>query len=206
MDQDAGRFKDTTHIAVIDKDGNVFDATPSGGWINGAAILGSTGIGMSVRGEQFYLDKQRAAQIRPRARPRYTLTPSLVLKDGEPLMAIGTPGGDNQEQTILQALLNIVEFRDEWYPNLHDALVWPRVQTSHFFGSFWPHRIALNQLSVETGVAADVIDELKRRGHDLRVTPPFSMSGCATVVLIDPRTKSRMAGADPRRDCYALAQ
>jgi gamma-glutamyltranspeptidase/glutathione hydrolase len=206
MDADAGRLKDTTHIAVIDKDGNVFDVTPSGGWINGAVILGSTGIGMSIRGEQFYLDKNRAAQIRPRARPRYTLTPSLVFKDGEPLMAIGTPGGDNQEQTILQAFLDIVEFWDEWYPNLHTALEWPRVQTSHFFGSFWPHRTSLNEAQAETGIAPEVIDELKKRGHNLRVTPPFSMSGCATVVLIDPRTKSRMAGADPRRDCYALAQ
>ena len=205
MDADAGRGKDTTHIAVIDKDGNVFDATPSGGWINGAVILGSTGIGMSVRGEQFFLDKSRAAQIRPRARPRYTLTPSLVFRDGEPLMAIGTPGGDNQEQTILQALLNIVEFWDEWYPNLHNALEWPRVQTSHFYGSFWPHRTGLNQLSVETGVAPEAIEDLKQRGHDLRVTAPFSMSGCATVVLIDPKTQSRFAGADPRRDCYAVA-
>src|SRR6185295_17553815 len=73
--------KDTTHVSVIDKEGNMFDATPSGGW----------------------LDETRAAQLRPRARPRYTLTPSLILKDGKPFMALGTPGGDNQEQTILQA-------------------------------------------------------------------------------------------------------
>ena len=83
----------------------MFDATPSGGWISGAVILGDTGIGMSVRGEQFWLDKTRANQIRPRARPRYTLTPSLVFKDDKPMMALGTPGGDNQEQTILQAFL-----------------------------------------------------------------------------------------------------
>jgi gamma-glutamyltranspeptidase len=61
-------------------------------------VLGDTGIGMSVRGEQFWLDKTRAAQLRPRARPRYTLTPSIVLRDGQPFMALGTPGGDNQEQ------------------------------------------------------------------------------------------------------------
>ena len=75
-----GVSKDTTHISVIDKDGNIFDATPSGGWIPGAVILGDTGIGMSVRGEQFWLDKTRANQLRPRARPRYTLTPSLVFQ------------------------------------------------------------------------------------------------------------------------------
>ena len=122
----AGVFKDTTHMAVIDKDGNIFDVTPSGGWISGAVILGDTGIGMSVRGEQFWLDKTRANQIRPRARPRYTLTPSLVFKGDMPMMGIGTPGGDNQDQTILQAFLSIVEFWDDWYPNLHWALERPR--------------------------------------------------------------------------------
>ena len=72
----AGISKDTTHVSVVDKDGNLFDATPSGGWITGAVILGDTGIGMSIRGEQFWLDKTEANHIRPHARPRYTLTPS----------------------------------------------------------------------------------------------------------------------------------
>jgi len=75
-------LKDTSHVAIIDEEGNVFDSTPSGGWIGGAVILGTTGIGMSVRGEQFWLDKNKAAQLRPWSRPRYTLTPSIVLKDG----------------------------------------------------------------------------------------------------------------------------
>ena len=135
----AGVSKDTTHIAIVDKDGNVFDSTPSGGWVNGAVILGATGIGMSVRGEQFFLDVTRANQIRPRARPRYTLTPSMVFKDGVPLMALGTPGGDNQDQTILQAFLSTIEFWDAWYPNLHGALERPRVQTLHFLGSVGRH-------------------------------------------------------------------
>ena len=131
-------------MAVIDKDGNIFDVTPSGGWVPGAVILGDTGIGMSVRGEQFWLDKTRANQIRPRARPRYTLTPSLVFKGDTPMMALGTPGGDNQDQTILQAFLSVVEFWDDWYPNLHAALERPRVQTLHFYGSFWPHTAGFN--------------------------------------------------------------
>jgi gamma-glutamyltranspeptidase/glutathione hydrolase len=201
----AGVSKDTTHIAVIDKAGNIFDATPSGGWVPGAVILGDTGIGMSVRGEQFWLDKTRANQIRPHARPRYTLTPSLVFKGDTPTMAIGTPGGDNQEQTILQALLSIVEFWDEWYPNVHKALERPRVQTSHFYGSFWPHSPGFNKLAVEAAVPEAVYNELKARGHDVSRLPAFGMSGCATVVLIDPATANRIAGADPRRDCYAMA-
>jgi gamma-glutamyltranspeptidase/glutathione hydrolase len=201
----AGVSKDTTHMTVIDKDGNIFDVTPSGGWINGAVILGDTGIGMSVRGEQFWLDKTRANQIRPRARPRYTLTPSLVFKGDVPLMGIGTPGGDNQDQTILQAFLSIVEFWDAWYPNLHAAIERPRAQTLHFFGSFWPHSAGFNKLNVEAAVPDAVYNELKARGHDVSRLRQFGMSGCATAVMIDPATGNRIAGADPRRDCYAIA-
>jgi gamma-glutamyltranspeptidase/glutathione hydrolase len=206
LGQDAsGIMKDTTHVAVVDKDGNLFDATPSGGWINGAVILGETGIGMSIRGEQFFLDTARANQIRPHARPRYTLTPSLVFKGDAPLMAIGTPGGDNQDQTILQAILGIVEFWDAWYPNLHAALERPRVQTGHFLGSFWPHTPAFNTLGVEAAVPDAVYEELRKRGHDVSRLRAFGMSGCATVVMIDPATGNRFAAGDPRRDCYAIA-
>ena len=160
---------------------------------------------MSVRGEQFWLDKSRAAQLRPRARPRYTLTPSIVLRNGEPFMALGTPGGDNQDQTILQAFLNVVEFWPDWYPNLHEAFEWPRVQTLHFFGSFWPHGAGFNKLNLESDIPDAVFEELKARGHDVRKIKPLSISSCATAVLIDPASGNRIAGADPRRDCYAMA-
>jgi gamma-glutamyltranspeptidase/glutathione hydrolase len=204
-DDAAGVVKDTTHMAVIDKDGNIFDVTPSGGWVPGAVILGDTGIGISVRGEQFWLDKTRANQLRPRARPRYTLTPTLVFKGDTPMMGLGTPGGDNQDQTILQAFLSIVEFWEDWYPNLHAALERPRVQTSHFFGSFWPHTAGFNKLNVEATIPDAVYNELRTRGHDVSRLRPFGMSGCATAVMIDPATGNRFAGADPRRDCYAIA-
>jgi len=200
-----GIIKDTTHIAVIDRQGNIFDSTPSGAWIPTAVMLGKTGIMMSVRGESFWLDKTRAAQLRPRSRPRYTLTPSIVLRNGEPFLAIGTPGGDNQEQTILQSLLNVVEFWPEWYPNLHDAFRWPRVQTLHFYGSFWPHTGGFNQLNVEADIPDAVYEELRTRGHDVSRIAPLSIASCATAVLVDPANGNRIAGADPRRDCYAMA-
>jgi gamma-glutamyltranspeptidase / glutathione hydrolase len=204
-DDSAGVIKDTTHMAIVDKDGNVFDVTPSGGWVPGAVILGSTGIGMSIRGEQFWLDKAMANQVRPRARPRYTLTPSLVFRGDTPLMALGTPGGDNQDQTIIQAFLNIVEFWDDWYPNLHHALEWPRFQTLHFHGSFWPHTAGFNKLNLEATIPDEVFNELKARGHDVSRIRTNGMSGCATTVMIDPVTQNRFAAADPRRDCYAIA-
>ena len=201
----AGVSKDTTHMSIIDKAGNVFDVTPSGGWIPGAVILGDTGIGMSIRGEQFWLDKTMANQIRPHARPRYTLTPSLVFKGETPLLALGTPGGDNQDQTILQAFLNVVEFWDDWYPNLHQAFEWPRFQTLHFHGSFWPHSPGFNKLNLEATIPDAVFNELKARGHDVSRLRAYGMSGCATAVMLDPATRNRIAGADPRRDCYAIA-
>jgi gamma-glutamyltranspeptidase/glutathione hydrolase len=200
-----GTLKDTTHIAIVDSAGNVFDSTPSGGWIGGAVILGNTGIGMSVRGEQFWLDPTRAAQLRPRSRPRYTLTPTIVLRNGQPFMALGTPGGDNQDQTILQAFLNVVEFWNDWYPNLHQAFEWPRVQTLHFYGSFWPHTAGFNKLNIEAPISDEVFKELQARGHDVTKIRANSISSCATAVIIDPTTNNRIAGADPRRDCYAMA-
>ncbi|MFL2840609.1 MAG: gamma-glutamyltransferase family protein [Pseudohongiellaceae bacterium] len=198
-------LKDTSHVAIIDKEGNIFDSTPSGGWISGAVILGDTGIGMSIRGEQFWLDSNRAAQLRPRSRPRYTLTPSIVLKDGQPFLAIGSPGGDNQEQTILQTFLNIVEFWPDWYPNLHAAIQRPRVQTLHFNASFWPHNTGFNRINVESNLPTAVIEELISRGHVVNLTEIFGISGCSTAVLLDPDTGNRIAAADPRRDCYAIA-
>ncbi len=199
------RLEGHTHISIIDGDGNVFDSTPSGGWIGGSVILGETGIALSVRGEQFWLDETRAAQLRPRSRPRYSLTPSIVLRDGEPFLAIGTPGGDNQEQTILQTFLNIVEFKDKWYPNLHEAIVAPRVQTLHYYASFWPHDTGFNRLNAETTVPISVLRELASRGHEVYQAPALGLAGCATVVMLDPNTQARIAGADPRRDCYAMA-
>jgi gamma-glutamyltranspeptidase/glutathione hydrolase len=201
----SGGLKDTSHMAIIDADGNIFDTTPSGGWIGGAVILGQTGIGMSTRGEQFWLDPDRANQLRARARPRYTLTPSIVARGGEPFLAIGTPGGDNQDQTILQGFLNIVEFWDDWYPNLHEAFEWPRVRTRHLHGSFWPHAAGFNQMDMESTIPTEIADELRGRGHQVNEVRPLGVSGCATAVMIDPATDNRLAAADPRRDCYAIA-
>jgi gamma-glutamyltranspeptidase/glutathione hydrolase len=104
-----------------------------------------------------------------------------------------------------QAFLNLVEFWDAWYPNLHQAFEWPRFQTLHLHGSFWPHRPGLNRLNLEAAIPDAVYDELKARGHALSRLRLYGMSGCATAVMIDPATQNRIAGADPRRDCYATA-
>jgi gamma-glutamyltranspeptidase/glutathione hydrolase len=79
------------------------------------------------------------------------------------------------------------------------------VQTDHFHGSFWPHSIGINKLAVEAAIPDAVYNELKARGHDVRRLRQFGMPGCATAVMVDPATGNRFAGADPRRDCYAMA-
>jgi gamma-glutamyltranspeptidase / glutathione hydrolase len=200
-----GVVRDTTHIAIVDQDGNVFDSTPSGAWIPTSVVLGSTGIPMSVRGESFWLDANHAAQVRPRSRPRYTLSPSITLRNGEPFIALGTPGGDNQIQTMLQAFLDIVEFWPDWYPNVHTAFEWPRVQTLHMFGSFYPHTAGFNKMNVEAGISDDVFNALKALGHDAARIPQQSIASCSTTVIVDPSTGNRIAGGDPRRDCYGIA-
>ena len=199
-----GISRDTTHIAVIDRDGNMFDSTPSGAWIPTAVVLGKTGIAISVRGEAFRLDKARAAQIRPRSRPRYTLAPTMVMKNGQPLMSIGTPGGDNQVQTILQALLNVVEFWSDWYPNLHTAFERPRLQTLHLFGSPWPHTPGFNRLNLETGfrTGAGGTEGARPRCRARRAVQHRELRDGRADRSGDGNS---IAAADPRRDCYAIA-
>ena len=96
-------------------------------------------------------------------------------------------------------------FWNDWYPNLHEAFESPRVQTLHFFGSFWPHDAGFNRLKVEAPISDEVFKELRARGHNANRVRAQSISSCATAVLIDPASGNRIAGADPRRDCYAMA-
>ena len=98
-------------------------------------------------------------------------------------MAIGTPGGDNQEQTILQALLNVIEFWHGLVPEPARGVPWPRVQTLHFYGSFWPHPGGFNQLNLESDFPDAVFEELKSRGHDVKKIAPRSIPSCATQAV-----------------------
>jgi len=91
------------------------------------------------------------------------------------------------------------------YPNLHEAFEWPRLQTLHFYGSFWPHDSGFNKLNLEQQIPENVFKELQARGHDVSYIKPYSIASCATAVMIDPNSGNRIAGADPRRDCYAMA-
>ncbi|MFN8061055.1 MAG: gamma-glutamyltransferase family protein [Vicinamibacterales bacterium] len=192
---------DTTCVDVVDKDGNLFSATPSSGWLlGGAFIAGDTGVPMSNRMQIFDLDPKSPNLLVGGKRPRTTLTPTIVLKDGKPFLAISTPGGDSQDQQILNVLLNLFVFD----MGLQEAIEAPRINSLHPHGSFDDHESLPGVLEIENRVAAPVRDELKTRGHTLREMGPWAMSTGVVAVGVNPKTGTLRGGADPRRERYVF--
>lgn len=192
---------DTSYIAVVDVDRNAVSWTPSLHSGFGAGIvMGDLGFTLNCRGDYFWLQDGHPNALAPRKRPRSTLTPTMILKDGKPFMAVGSPGGDNQCMRIMQTFLNVVEFG----MNVQAAIEAPRTTTKSFPSSVFPHAMSPGHLSVESRIPAGVIKELKRRGHRVQVHGPWSMNATSAIV-IDPETDVLSAGADVRGDNYALA-
>ena len=131
---DATHLGDTTHLDAVDAEGNMVAATPSGGWIGSSPVIAGLGFPLGTRGQMFYLNPRRPNALQPRKRPRATLTPTIVTREGAPFLAFGTPGGDGQDQWTLQFFLNYVEFGLD----LQQALDAPTVHTTHFPSSFYP--------------------------------------------------------------------
>jgi gamma-glutamyltranspeptidase/glutathione hydrolase len=193
---------DTTSVQVVDKDGNLFSATPSSGWLlGGAFIAGDTGVPMSNRMQAFRLDAQSPNVLAGGKRPRTTLTPTVILREGKPFLAIGTPGGDSQDQQILNVLLNLVDFG----LGVQAAIEAPRFNSLHPESSFEGHRSQPGVLEIEAGIPPPVRDELAGRGHVLRIRPAFGISTGVVAVGIDPATGLLRGGADPRRERYIVA-
>jgi gamma-glutamyltranspeptidase/glutathione hydrolase len=193
---------DTTAVQAVDSAGNLFSATPSSGWLlGGAFVAGDTGVPLSNRMQAFRLDPQSPNVLAGGKRPRTTLTPTVVLKDGRPFLAIGTPGGDSQDQQILLVLLNMIDFGRD----VQAAIEAPRVNSLHPESSFDDHRAQPGVLEVEDSAGAPVIEELQRRGHQLRVRPVLGISTGIVAVGIDPVTGALRGGADPRRERYVVA-
>src|SRR5689334_7788622 len=194
------RANDTTCVNVVDKDGNMFSATPSGAWLP-AVVAGDTGVLMGQRLQSSLTDPNSPNVVAPGKRPRITLTPTLVLKDGEPFMVLSTPGGDNQDQALLQVLLNIVEFG----MNPQEAVEAPRFDTQHYVSSFDDHEFLPGSLNVESRVSLKTIQELSDKGHKVKVQGEWGTLSSPTVIMYDPKTGVASAGADPRRSRYAVA-
>jgi len=185
---------------VIDKDGNLFSATPSGAWLP-AVVAGDTGVLMGQRLQSALTDPQSPNVVAPGKRPRITLTPTLVLKHGEPFMVLSTPGGDNQDQALLQVFLNIVEFG----MNPQEAVEAPRFDTQHYVSSFDDHEFLPGSLNVESRVGDKVIEDLKLKSHKVKVQSEWGTLSSPTVIVYNPQTGVSSAGADPRRGRYAVA-
>lgn len=194
------RANDTTCVNVVDKDGNLFSATPSGAWLP-AVVAGDTGVLMGQRLQSSLTDPASPNVVAPGKRPRITLTPTLVLKGGEPFMVLSTPGGDNQDQALLQVLLNVIEFG----MNPQEAVEAPRFDTQHYVSSFDDHEFLPGSLNVESRVSPKTIEELSKKGHKVKVQGDWGTLSAPTVITYDPKTGVAAAGADPRRSRYAVA-
>src|SRR5690349_19708481 len=194
------RANDTTCVNVVDKDGNMFSATPSGAWLP-AVVAGDTGVLMGQRLQSSLTNPNSPNVVAPGKRPRITLTPTLVLKNGEPFMVLSTPGGDNQDQALLQVLLNIIEFD----MNPQEAVEAPRFDTQHYVSSFDDHEFLPGSLNVEARLGLKTIQELSNRGHKVKMQGDWGTLSAPTVITYDPKTGVAAAGADPRRSRYAVA-
>ena len=191
----------TTGTRVADSAGNVFSATPSGGWFHTSPIIEGLGFVLGTRCQAFFLDETRANSLEPGKQPRTTLTPTLALRDGKPFMAWGTPGGDAQDQVNLQFLLNVLEFGMD----IQSALDAPLMQILDFPPSFFPREVQPGTMRVEGRMDAETIADLEAMGHRVLRVGEWSI-GDATALLVDPERGVLYGAAGPRRDkSYALA-
>lgn len=191
--------RDTTCVNVVDAKGNAFSATPSGAWLP-SVIAGDTGIPLSSRLQSFVVTPGHANQLAPGKRPRVTLSPTLVTKDGEFFLEMSTPGGDNQDQALLQVLLNIIEFG----MTPQEAAEAPRFQTEHFYSSFAFHEFVPGNVSIEGRMGRQTADELAKLGHRVRFASDWSNGSAPTVIM--KRGGVLHGAADPRRARYIFGR
>ena len=164
---------DTVHFDIIDRDGNMVSATPSGGWLQSSPTIPELGFCLGTRAQQFWLEEGHPNALAPGKRPRTTLTPTMALRDGEPYLAWGTPGGDQQDQWTAQFFLRHVHAG----MNMQEAIDAPAWHSEHFPSSFWPREARPGVLVVEGRLPAATIKELApprphRRGRGRLVGRP----------------------------------
>jgi gamma-glutamyltranspeptidase/glutathione hydrolase len=199
---DAHHEGDTSYIAVVDKDRNMVSFEPSlhSGWGTGV-VMGDLGFILNCRGDYYSLVPGEANALVPGKRPRSTLQSTLVLKDGQPFMVLGSPGGDDQVMRTLQTLVNIIDFE----MNVQQAIEAPRWSTESFPASPFPHTMRPGHLSVEARIPEDIQEALRAKGHQLNVSGPWSL-GANAAIVVNAASGVLSAGADPRADAYAWAR
>jgi gamma-glutamyltranspeptidase / glutathione hydrolase len=182
---------DTVHFDIIDRAGNMISSTPSGGWLQSSPVIPELGFGLGTRGQMFWLEESHPAALAPGKRPRTTLSPTLALRDGDPYLAWGSPGGDQQDQWTTQFFLRHVHAN----LNLQEAIDAPAWHSEHFPISFWPRTARPGVLVVESRVPAATRNELERRGHVVEVGPAWSEGRLTAASRVGRR---RRAAANPR--------
>jgi gamma-glutamyltranspeptidase / glutathione hydrolase len=201
LDGEAGHEGDTSYIGVVDKDRNMVSFEPSLHSAFGTGVvMGGTGIIFNCRGDYYSLVRGEANALEPGKRPRSTLQSTLVLKDGQPFMITGSPGGDDQVMRTMQTLVNVIDFG----MNIQQAIEAPRWSTRSFPALPFPHTTYPGEMAVDERIPETTQKELIVRGHKLRVFPAWSM-GSSVGILIDAKTDVLSAGADPRVEAYAWA-
>jgi gamma-glutamyltranspeptidase/glutathione hydrolase len=190
-----GRFGevrgDTVHFDIIDTSGNMISATPSGGWLQSSPVIPDIGFCLGSRAQMFWLEENHPASLAPGKRPRTTLSPTMALRDGEPYLAWGSPGGDQQDQWITQFFLRHVHAG----MNLQEAIDAPAWHSEHFPISFWPRTARPGVLVVENRVPKASRDELAHRGHVVETGPDWSEGRLTAASRVGKR---RRAAANPR--------
>jgi len=183
---------DTVHVDVVDRLGNIVSATPSGGWLYGAPVIPSLGFCLGTRAQMFWLEEGLPNSLEPGKRPRTTLSPTLAARDGEPYLALGTPGGDQQDQWTLHVFLAHLHHGLD----LQAAIDAPNHHTEAFPSSFYPRETRPRHVAVEERAGRETIEGLRRRGHEVEVSGPWTL-GRVTAVGREAGGILK-AGANPR--------
>ncbi|MGB3291305.1 MAG: gamma-glutamyltransferase family protein [Burkholderiaceae bacterium] len=186
---------DTCHIDVIDRHGNMVAATPSGGWLSSSPVVPGLGFSINTRLQMTWLDEGVPGSLQAGMRPNTTLSPSMALRDGQPYMAFGTPGGDQQDQWTLAFFL-----RHAMGMNLQEAIDAPSCHVEHYPASFWPRTLKTNRLVIESRFPPDTLAKLTEAGHDVIVGGPWSegrISACTREAGVGGGLLLR-AAANPR--------
>lgn len=195
------RRGDTVHIDVIDRWGNMVSATPSGGWFQSSPVVPGLGFPLNTRGQMFWLDEGLPTTLRPGARPRTTLTPSLAHHRGRPALVFGTPGGDQQDQWQLPMFLRHVHHG----MNLQEAIDMPLFHTAHVQSSFWPRDCRPGHLLIEPAAGEAAIAALRAKGHAVEVSEPWAI-GRLTAAGRDENGLLRAAATPRLMQAYAVGR
>lgn len=183
---------DTCHVDAADRHGNLVSATPSGGWLQSSPVVPGLGFPLGTRAQIFNLEEGHPNCLEPGKRPRTTLSPSLAYRDGEPYMAFGTPGADQQDQWSLNFFLAHADFG----LNLQEAIDLPMFHTDHFPRSFYPHEANPGRIHAEERIGEPVLAELRARGHEVVVQDGWSLGRISAVAR--DRRRGLLAAANPR--------